>query len=132
MLAGPVSTAAANAAAQCEVAAASVGVMGLQSGLSLEAAGGLVNALTVVSVLATTAFALMGFFTSNKDTQGRLTRAGRIAVCGVLLTALLSIASRSVEGKIGGRGALRPTKSKPAGKTPPPRNSRNRSAVCRP
>jgi hypothetical protein len=102
MLAGPVSTAAANAAAQCEVAAASVGVMGLQSGLSLEAAGGLVNALTVVSVLATTAFALMGFFTSNKDTQGRLTRAGRIAVCGVLLTALLSIASRSVEGKIAG------------------------------
>jgi hypothetical protein len=100
MLSGPVLTGAKTVAAQCEAAATAVGVMGLKGGLSLEAAGNLVNALTIVSVLAAAAFGLMGFFTSNKDTKGRLTWAGRIAVCGVLLTALLSIASRTVEGKI--------------------------------
>lgn len=100
MVAGLALTAASNVAARCEAAAAAVGVLGVEGGLSLEAAGNLVNALTIVSVLAAAAFGLMGFFTSNKDTQGRLTRAGRIAIGGVLLTALLSIASRSVEGKI--------------------------------
>lgn len=100
MLSGPALTDIATAAANCKAAATAVGVMGVEGGLSLEAAGSLVNALTVVSVLATAGFGLMGFFTSNKDTKGNLTRAGRIAVCGVLLTALLSIVSRAVEGKI--------------------------------
>lgn len=100
MLSGLAMTGAVTAAARCEAAATAVGVMGVEGGLSLGAAASLVNALTVVSILATAAFGLMGYFTSNKDTEGKLTWAGRIAVCGVLLTALLSIASRTVEGKI--------------------------------
>jgi hypothetical protein len=63
------------------------------------------NTLQVISILATAGFAAFGLFTKYKDDDGRITTAGRIAVVGIGLSALLSLGTQSVKAEVDRRKA---------------------------
>jgi hypothetical protein len=54
----------------------------------------LVDALQILSILSAAGFAMLGLFTEFKK-DGRITRHGRIAVFGVVLSAILSLATQA-------------------------------------
>ena len=84
----------------CGAGETATGLAGLTGCMAVENAAAVVNVVTIVSIVAAAGFGLLGLLTSYKDKDGRITRWGRIAAGGVLLTALLSITSRTIEGRI--------------------------------
>ena len=63
------------------------------------------NGLQIGSILATAGFAAFGLLSRFKDDSGRLTRAGRVALAGIGLSALLSLTTQSVKAEVDRRAA---------------------------
>jgi len=63
------------------------------------------NGLQIGSILATAGFAAFGLLTKFKDESGKLTKAGRIALAGIGLSALLSLGTQSVKAENDRRSA---------------------------
>jgi hypothetical protein len=57
------------------------------------------NALQIGSIMATAGFAAFGLISKFKDENGTLTRAGRIALAGIGMSALLSLGTQSVKAE---------------------------------
>ena len=69
------------------------------------------NGLQIGSILATAGFAAFGLVSKFKDDAGKLTKAGRIALVGIGLSALLSLGTQTAKAEADRQSAARADKA---------------------